>query len=126
MSSFIYTCTNVQHTSCWNTNIAGVSHVSALHARNHALRFVSRVTTVVERLEVAGFISVHCPDRLVGKTYLLDHQCDDLIAFPSELRQSIEDHPLVQQGYLVLQVRDAAVHELQRHFSICSIDKFRL
>ena len=64
----------------------------------------SRVRTVLERLELAGFVAVPCADRLVGKTYLLDHQCDDLIAFPAELRPSIEGHPLVQQGYLVLQV----------------------
>ena len=59
---------------------------------------------VVERFIKEDFQQVRNEKCLRGNTFMVDKQCGDLIAFPNERRQYIEDHPLLFKGHLVLQV----------------------
>ena len=41
----------------------------------------------------------------LGKIYYLDPHCDDLIIFPPEFKQTLQQHPLNRDGVIVVQVR---------------------
>jgi hypothetical protein len=60
--------------------------------------------SVTKQLQDEGFIEIQSESKLSGKTYKLDNQCTDMLAFPFEIRDAIEQHMLVEEGHLVLQV----------------------
>lgn len=51
-----------------------------------------------------GFKEVTKESELIGKTFLIDEQFDDIISFPNEILALIEHYPMVNQGILVMQV----------------------
>ena len=51
------------------------------------------------------FVAVATPEELHGRTFFCDKQCSDMIAFSPDQREVIEDHPIVTDGYFILQVR---------------------
>ena len=60
--------------------------------------------SVLKQLRDDGYIEVPSETKLLGKTYKLDNQCTDMLAFPYETRDVIEQHMLVEEGHIVLQV----------------------
>lgn len=63
--------------------------------------------TVLNQLRDEDFVEVQSDTKLSGKSYMLDNQCTDMIIFSYDQRDNIEQHMLVQDGHLVLQVRSA-------------------
>lgn len=51
-----------------------------------------------------GYSEVLSEELLVGRTYMLDHQCPDIIVFSHDERDEIESHRLVTDCQLVIQV----------------------
>jgi hypothetical protein len=51
-----------------------------------------------------GFKEVTSEGELEGKTFMLDQEFDDVILFPNELMTILENHFMVAQGMLVMQV----------------------
>ena len=65
---------------------------------------------VITDLKSDGYSVVQTEAKLTGKTYILDHQCVDMLAFPYDQREAIEEHNLVKEGHIVLQVRGTLFH----------------
>ena len=59
---------------------------------------------VVEALEMQDFVQVEREDQLSGKTFLQDPHCSDLLAFPADQRDFLEQNELLLSGDLVVQV----------------------
>lgn len=51
-----------------------------------------------------GFQRVSDESQLTGRSFLFDLQFSDVISFPNELISVMEQHPLITQGILVIQV----------------------
>ena len=71
--------------------------------------------------------------KLTGKTYILDHQCTDMQAFSYDQREAMEDHWLVKEGHIILQVgigtewldlpcKKWAMHTFGQHSPTCAND----
>ena len=58
---------------------------------------------VVKHLIKDGFVPVATQDELLGRTFFCDKQCSDMIVFSPDQRECIEDHPIVADGYFILQ-----------------------
>jgi len=74
--------------------VIGVGVVSAAYSMN----------AVVAEMEKNGIRRVTSEDQLTGSTFVVDSHCHDLLHFPSDLLEVLEQHPLVEQCRLVLQV----------------------
>ena len=55
-------------------------------------------------MEASGLQRVTSGDQLIGQTYMVDTHCYDVLHFPSDLLDMLEQHPLTEQCHLVLQV----------------------
>jgi len=55
-------------------------------------------------LESSGIRQVMSEEELTGRTFMLDTHCHDLLLFPGDLLCALEQHRLVEQCHLVLQV----------------------
>jgi len=59
---------------------------------------------VMAEMEARSLQRVTSEDELTGQTYMVDTHCRDLLHFPSDLLDMLEQHPLIEQCHLVLQV----------------------
>ena len=59
---------------------------------------------VSEMLRMDGFSETLNDVELQGKHFYIDRHCPDVFCFSSEQRQFFEEHPLIQDGHLVIQV----------------------
>jgi len=59
---------------------------------------------VIAELKDSDMNQVTSEDNLTGLTFMLDTHCHDVLHFPGELLNMLEQHPLVEQCHLVLQV----------------------
>jgi len=64
---------------------------------------------VMAEMKASGIRQVTSEDKLVDMTFMLDTHCHDLLHFPGDLLNMLEQHPLVEQCHLVLQVNNYRV-----------------
>lgn len=62
------------------------------------------MTDLKEKLRNAGYVEVETEEELTGKTYTTDRHCYDVIFFPCDQRDFLENCSLVKDGYVVAQV----------------------
>jgi len=63
-------------------------------------------------LEKLGFSLIQTVDELTGKTYMFDQHCDDLIFFPFDQQEDLEQLSLFREGHLVIQVKLKCIYNL--------------
>ena len=62
------------------------------------------MVAVTDQLEVDGFTRSESDVELQEKSYYIDRHCPDLLCFSSGQRSFLEEHPLVEESHLVIQV----------------------
>lgn len=62
------------------------------------------IRTVTNELLTDGFSRVETIEDLTGRTFMADHQCFDVLFFPGDLLSCFEEHALVRNSHIVLQV----------------------
>ncbi|ELT91030.1 hypothetical protein CAPTEDRAFT_220169 [Capitella teleta] len=93
------------HMYCWVNHIKTkqVLLFSLMVIRRNFVFCSSSMDDVLGHLIGIGFERVDSESKLAGRTYYLDHQCNDMICFPYEEREPLEAHFLVTDNLLVVQ-----------------------
>jgi len=63
------------------------------------------MNAVMAEMKASGIERVKSEDELSDSTFLVDNHCSDMLHFPGQLLDILEQHPAVEQCRLVLQVR---------------------
>jgi len=78
---------------------------------------------VMAEMEARSLQQVTSEDQLTGQTYMVDAHCHDLLHFPSDLLDMLEQHPLIEQCHLVLQVGRSLYLTRRVHTLCVSVDR---
>jgi len=62
------------------------------------------MNAVMAEMKESGIERVTSEDELTGSTFMVDNHCGDMLHFPGNLLDILEQHPLIEQCRLVLQV----------------------
>jgi len=67
---------------------------------------VCSMKAVMDEMTASDIRQVMSEDELSGRTFMLDSHCHDMLLFPGDLLDMLEQHWLIEQCHLVLQVPD--------------------
>lgn len=87
-----------------NDKYAAKMHVSAWVNYSR-----TNLQAVLDVMEKEGFTQVHSGDRIIGKSFYVDHHCSDMLVFPGDLREFLEEYELVTKFHLVLQDKSSCI-----------------
>jgi len=87
-----------------NDKFAAKMHVSAWVNYSH-----TNLQEVLDTMNKDGFRQVYPGGRLTGKTFYIDHHCADMLVFPGDFRELLEEHDLIKNFHLVLQDKSSCI-----------------